>query len=93
MVEEGKLAVEPSPGREETTIEWKNVASINPPPPKWKGSINVGASSQSGNSDTRTASVGAEAVRKTDQDRFSLRFLFNYAEDEGDVTARNTYGP
>lgn len=91
-VEKSKLAVEPSPDREAAIIEWKKVASINPSPKKWKGNIHIGVNSQSGNSDTLAASVGAEAVRKTEQDRFSLRFLYNYAKDSGEVKTRNTYG-
>jgi putative salt-induced outer membrane protein YdiY len=74
------------------TLDLKKVASINPPPHKWKGNIALGGSTQSGNTDRNSASVSAEAARKTDQDRFSLRFLFNYAEDESDMTARNTFG-
>jgi hypothetical protein len=31
-VEEGKLAVEPSPERGATTVEMEKIASINPPP-------------------------------------------------------------
>jgi putative salt-induced outer membrane protein YdiY len=37
------------------------------------------------------ASAGARASRKTEKDRFSLRFLYNYAEEDGEVSARNTY--
>lgn len=91
-VEEGKLEVEPSPDREATSIDWKKVASINPPPQKWIGNIVLGASTQSGNTDRNAASVGAEVTRKTDQDRFGLRFLFNYADEKNEVTSRNTYG-
>jgi putative salt-induced outer membrane protein YdiY len=92
ITEGGRVAVEPTPEREATSFDWKKVASVNPPPQKWKGNINVGASTQSGNTDRKSAAVGAEATRRTDQDRFSLRFLFNYAEDETDVTSRNTFG-
>ncbi len=91
-VEEGKLEVEPSPDRTAATVELNKVASINPPPVKWHGGVNVGALAMSGNTTRKSASVGAEATRKTDDDRFSLRFLFNYAEDSGNVSARNTYG-
>jgi preprotein translocase subunit YajC len=64
-VEEGKLAVEPSPDREATNIDWKKVASINPPPVKWHGNVNLGGSLQSGNTSRKSASVGAEAARRT----------------------------
>lgn len=94
-VEEGKIAVEPAPGQTPTTVEWPKVASmVTPPkvPPKWKGNIAIGATQQSGNTERKGASVGAEAIRKTDMDRFTFRFLWNYAEDKDDITARNTYG-
>jgi len=90
--EEGKLAVEASREREATLIDWTQVVSINPPPSKWKGNVNIGANLQSGNADRANASVGAEAQRRTERDRFNIRFLHNYGEEKGEVTARNTYG-
>jgi putative salt-induced outer membrane protein YdiY len=90
-VEEGKLTVEPSPGREVATMDWKKVAAVNPPPRKLTGSITVGGTSQSGNTERASASVGADAAIRSDKDRFSLRFLFNYGEEKGEETANNTY--
>lgn len=93
--EEGKLVIDPGPPREPATIDLKNIVSVNPPPkitPQWKGAVNIGGSSQTGNTSRTTASVGAAAARRTEDDRFSLRFLFNYAEEKSDVTNRNTYG-
>ena len=92
---DGKLVIDPGPPREPTAIDWKNIESVNPPPvipPRWKGAVNLGGSVQTGNISRATASVGAEAARKTDKDRFSLRFLFNYAEEKSEVTTRNAYG-
>jgi len=94
-VEDGKIAVEPAPGQVPTTVELSKVAGmVTPPkvPPKWKGNIAVGASQQTGNTERKGASVGAEAIWKGAADRFTGRFLWNYAEDENDITARNTYG-
>jgi putative salt-induced outer membrane protein YdiY len=91
-VEEGKLEVEPSPDRTAATIELNKVASINPPPVKWHGSLNLGGSSQTGNTTRDSASVAAAAMRRTEDDRFSLEFLYNYASDNGTTSARNTYG-
>ena len=91
----GRLVVESSDDREKTYIAWDRITAINPapvPPSKWKGNINAGASIQSGNTDRTNASVGAEAVRKTATDRFGMRFLYNYAEEDDEVSARNTYG-
>jgi len=94
-VEEGKLAVEPSPDRGATTVEIQSIASINPPPkelPKWHGSIAAGGYLQSGNTDRAGGSFSAEAVRRTENDRFKFRYLFNYAQENGETTARNNYG-
>ena len=90
-VGEGKLAVEPGLGREMATVDWNKVVAVNPPPRKLTGNITVGGTSQSGNTDRASASVGAEAAIRSDNDRFSLRFLFNYAQDKGDETTNNTY--
>lgn len=93
--EHGKLTVEGTIERSATIIDWDKVAAINPTPVKpseWKGNITLGANSQSGNAEHTSISVGAEASRKTSIDRFSLRFLFNYAEEKEEITIRNTYG-
>jgi putative salt-induced outer membrane protein YdiY len=90
-VGEGKLAVEPGPGREMATVDWKKVVAVNPPPRKLTGNITVGGTSQSGNTDRASASIGADASIRSDKDRFSLRFLFNYAQEKGEETANNTY--
>jgi len=93
VVEPGKLAVEPSPDRAATDVDLQKVAAINPPPQGvWTGSITVGGNLQSGNTDRTGLSVGAGAERRTAKDRFTLGFLFNYTEEEDEITARNTYG-
>ena len=94
-VEEGKLEVEPSPERGATTVEMGKIASINPPPkevPKWHGNVTAGGYIQQGNTDRRGGSFSAELLRKTDSDRIKFRYIFNYAEDNGEMTARNNYG-
>jgi len=91
-VEDGKVAVESSTDRDTAVVHWANIQSINPPDSsKWTGNMSVGGNQQSGNTDRLSASVGAEAMRKTDIDRFSLRFLFNYAKEDGELSNRNTY--
>ncbi len=94
-VEEGKLAVEPSPERGATTVEMQKIASINPPLkelPKWHGNVAAGGYLQSGNIDRAGGSFSAEALRRTENDRFKLRYIFNYAQDHDEVTTRNHYG-
>ncbi len=89
--EEGKVTVEPSPGREGVIVDWKKVVAVNPPPRKWTGNITVGGTAQSGNTDMTSGSIGAEAAIKSDKDQFSLRFLFNYGEQNGQETTNNTF--
>jgi putative salt-induced outer membrane protein YdiY len=93
--EEDRLIVQPGEGRGVVLVEWNKLSAINPtpvPPSRWKGNVNLGAGLQSGNTDRKNASLGAEAERRTDLDRFTLGFLYNYAEEEDEVSARNTYG-
>ena len=93
--DEGAFLMEPSAGREAATLNWDEVAAINPAPPllsEWKGNVTVGAGLQTGNTDRFDASVGAEATRKSATDRYNLRVLFNYAEENDSLTTRNTFG-
>lgn len=90
-----RLVVESSDEREGTSVAWDRITAINPTPvPKarWKGNINAGAGIQTGNTDRKYASLAAEANRKTETDRFGIRFLYNYAEEDDEVSERNTYG-
>lgn len=93
--EDGNIVIDSSEGRAATSVDWSRIKAINPPSPqpkKWDGSITIGAAMQSGNTDRASASVSAQAVRKTDKDRFSLRFRHNYAEEDDELTTRNTFG-
>ena len=91
-VEDKKLAIEESPEKTAATVEMGNVKSINPPPPKWKVSIAAGGNLQTGNTDRAGASVAFKLGRKTERDRIGFSYLFNYGEEDGDVTTRNHYG-
>ncbi len=89
---DGNLTVGSSTDREPAVINWNRIKSVNPPRDKWTGSITLGANLQTGNTDRANASFGANATHKTERDRFNLHFLFNYAEEDDKVSARNTYG-
>jgi len=92
---DGKLAVESMPGQAPRTVDLQNVAGINAPPkapPKWRGNISLGGTQQTGNTQRKSASVGAEAIYKVESNRFTGRFLWNYAREKDEVTAQNTYG-
>jgi putative salt-induced outer membrane protein YdiY len=77
------------------TIETKNIASINPPSPpavKWTGAVAAGGNLQRGNTERASGFITAEAGRRTENDRMKFRYLFNYGEEEDEVTTRNHYG-
>jgi len=89
---EGKFYLEATPQREMILFDWMSVKAINPPPSRWKGNVTIGGSLQTGNTKRSSLSVGAETSRKTDKDRFTIQFLFNYARENDVMTTRNTYG-
>jgi putative salt-induced outer membrane protein YdiY len=93
--EEGRIVIEKIMERETTTTDLKSVASINPPPPppiKWTGSVTAGGNIQRGNTKRDSGFITAEANRRTEKDRVKFRYLFNYGEEDGEVTTRNHYG-
>ncbi len=90
-----QVEVEAGPAREAVAVELENITSLNPPPEEpvtWKGNITLGGNWQDGNTDTMNVSAGATAVRRSDNDRFLINFLFNKSEDDGIKTSENTYG-
>lgn len=91
-IEPGRIQVQSSEGRGVAEISWDKVESLNPPRVKWTGNLTVGANTQSGNTDRMSASVGAEAEKKTENDRASFKLLYNYAEESDVLSARNIYG-
>ena len=93
--EAGELKVLAGDERGPVTISWPQIASINVPPPPpwtWTGNVFLGALKQSGNTDRTSASFGGEATRRSARDRFNLSLLYNYAEEGGILTTRDTYG-
>lgn len=90
--DDGKFYLEPTPQREVVALNWMSVKAINPPPSKWKGNIAIGGSVESGNTERSSLSMGVETSRKTEKDRFGIRFFFNYAEENDILSTRNTYG-
>jgi putative salt-induced outer membrane protein YdiY len=76
-------------------LAWSQIKAINPPdvpPAKYKGFVSIAGSRQTGNTDRIAVSGAAEAERRTEDDRITFRFLTNYAEDEGELSSRNTFG-
>lgn len=58
----------------------------------WEGDITLGGTLQSGNTDKTSISLGAKATQRTGDERYSGQVLYNYAEEDDELSARNIYG-
>jgi putative salt-induced outer membrane protein YdiY len=91
-LEDGQVGVILEPMGQTVSFKWEQVKNINEPPGRWTGSFAAGGTVQSGNVERSSVSVGFDARRDWEHDRFQFRFLHNYAEDTGNITSRNTFG-
>ena len=61
--------------------------------PRWTGSVNVGATFTDGNTETMSAAAGFDAERRGENDRWTVKSHWNYAQQtvDGDsqITTRN----
>jgi putative salt-induced outer membrane protein YdiY len=92
--EPGQVVIDGGEGRGPVAVSWERVESVNPPAVavEWTGSVTAGANLQTGNTERTSASIGAEAVKQSEIDRASFKLLYNYAEEGGEMTARNIFG-
>ncbi len=90
--QEDDFKLEASSGRSPTILDWTQIKAINPPKNHWKGHLGAGAQWDTGNTERFSGSFAADAHKRWEHDRFEFKFLFNYAEEDDEVTARNTYG-
>lgn len=89
----GIITVEPYAGRGHVTVDFKNISAINPPPVKpWSGSVVAAGNYQTGNTDRRAFRFGADAVRRSEKDRFSMRFLYDISDEKDALSSRSVYG-
>jgi putative salt-induced outer membrane protein YdiY len=75
-------------------VEPSGITSINPTPPppiRWKGKVIGTFSLTDGNSETLGAGLEANASRRTDMDRITLRAGYFYQEDEKNATRDDQY--
>lgn len=74
-------------------LKTEDVESIAKPEPKiWSGDFRVGLGYSSGNTDTSSASAGAEVRRVTDIDTFRIYANTNYEERDNETSAQRTWG-
>ena len=91
-LEDGQVAIILDLLGQTVPFKWDQVKFINKPPGSWTGSFAAGGTVQTGNVERTSISVGFDARRDWEHDRFQFRALHNYAEDSGSITSRNTFG-
>lgn len=91
-LEDGRVAVILEPVGETVPFQWDQVKTINEPPSAWNGHLALGGTVQTGNVDRASVSFAFDAKRLWEHDRFQFRLLHNYAEQNGSITSRNTFG-
>lgn len=91
-LEDGRVAVVLETVGETVPFQWDQVKTINEPPRRWTGHLALGGNTQTGNVDRASVSFSFDAKRNWEHDRFQFRVLHNYAEQDGSITARNTFG-
>lgn len=78
-------------------IALDQIAKVNPPPVKWTGAVNAGATIIRGNTHSETATLGFNAARRSDIDRISAEGAYLFARQRdtkahvNDTTADNLY--
>jgi len=70
---DGAVVITPADGSASVTVAWKDIAEIWSMPPFWDGEIAFGFSENSGNSESLGGTVGVNAARNGEQNRFGAR--------------------
>ena len=71
---------------EDLSLNLPTLQDDEEPMDEWTGSINAGGYMSLGNTERRSANVAAIASRRTEQDRITLWFNWDYAEDKNQAT-------
>jgi putative salt-induced outer membrane protein YdiY len=83
-IADGRLQFEPTPtGAAANDLAIANLGAINPElGPRWSGAINVGAGLTTGNTNNRSVNATGEAVRRTEDDRFTAKASWIYGDQK-----------
>ena len=91
--EDGKLELTLAGSGEKLTVDLSSIKAITPPAEKkstTRGTVNLGGGATDGNTRTKSVSFNADLSSRLDNQRLSARLAYNYAEDLGGLTARNS---
>lgn len=95
---DGTIAAVGVPGAAPHPVALKDVRQINPPGPQWKGSVSANGLVTTGNSETTSIGIAADAVRRAERDRITLGAGYLYGRqrspdtDEEETTVDNMFG-
>lgn len=59
---------------------------------EWSGDLTVSANLTSGNTQGSAVSISGKATQRVDDERYTVKASFNYAEESDRLTARNSFG-
>ncbi|MEY2747591.1 MAG: hypothetical protein RL112_2633, partial [Planctomycetota bacterium] len=83
------------PGSEAATPAFAPQDAAAPAAPaavEWTGSVTLGASNSSGNTDTTSINASGDAERRAEHDRWTAKAYWNYAEQDETISARKSGG-
>lgn len=98
-LESGRLVLSDMAGAPSGPLALDQLAQLNPDESgaKWTGGVNIGGVILTGNTERRAINAGADAERRTESDRLTVRGRWDYAEDKvgpglWNLSQRRTYG-
>lgn len=87
---EGQIALQAAAGAPAQVVTLEDIAKVNPDPVVWKGDIVAGATFVRGNTKSDTASVTAQASRRSEIDRISFGAGYFTAKQRDNGTGKNS---
>lgn len=84
--DEGYVSLATDGAPQPTSLALGDIVKINPDKPHWKGTLGAGATLVRGNTKSATASVNAEAARRTENGRTSLGAGYYFANQRDNST-------
>ena len=90
---QGNLIITTAAAAQPVNVGFGSVTAVTPVPKKpvtYTINVNAGGSIADGNTRTKTLNANAEFVARSERNRLTLRGQTTYAEDEGDLSARNS---
>lgn len=86
----GAVTVQPAATQQAQTLPLADILTINPEKVKWTGELVAGAVLARGNTESSTASVSADAARRSDDSRVSLGAGYYFANQRDNNTGDNS---